>query len=43
MVGGSRQSVNQALGEFQRRGWLKLEGTSIRLLDSPALSRYAEA
>jgi CRP-like cAMP-binding protein len=43
MVGGSRQSVNQALGDFQRRGWLKLEGTSIRLLDPAALSRYAQA
>jgi CRP-like cAMP-binding protein len=42
MVGGSRQSVNQALGEFQRRGWLKLEGTTIRLLDPAAVRRYAD-
>lgn len=41
MVGGSRQSVNQALGDFQRRGWLKLDGSVITLLDHIALSRFA--
>jgi CRP-like cAMP-binding protein len=43
MVGGSRQSVNQALGEFQRRRWVKLDGTSIKLLEREAISRYAQA
>jgi CRP-like cAMP-binding protein len=43
MVGGSRQSVNQALGEFQRRGWIRLEGTAIRLLEPAAMARYADA
>lgn len=43
MVGGSRQSVNQALGDFQRRGWLKLDGSTIRLLDRAAIGRYADS
>ena len=43
MVGGSRQSVNQALGEFQRRGWLKLDGTTIHLLEPDAMRRYADS
>ncbi len=26
MAGGSRQSVNQAIGSFANRGWLRTEG-----------------
>ena len=43
MVGGSRQSVNQALGDFQRRGWLKLDGSVIQLLDAAAIERFADS
>ena len=39
MVGGSRQSVNQILQAFQRRGYLDLEGRRITLKRLDALSR----
>jgi len=41
MVGGSRQSVNQALGAFSSRGMLHLEGRRIVLDDLTALRRRA--
>lgn len=41
MLGGSRQSVNQALREFERRGWLLSEGASITVLQPERLARYA--
>jgi CRP-like cAMP-binding protein len=41
MLGGSRQSVNQALREFERRGWLLSEGASITVLQPDRLARYA--
>ncbi len=41
MVGGSRQSVNQALSAFSHRGLLEVEGRSIRLIDRPGLRRRA--
>lgn len=41
MAGGSRQSVNQALGTFATRGWLHTEGRRIVVTDLPALRRRA--
>jgi CRP/FNR family cyclic AMP-dependent transcriptional regulator len=43
MVGGSRQSVNQALGGFASRGWLHVEGRRVAIDDLAALSRRAGA
>jgi CRP-like cAMP-binding protein len=41
MAGGSRQSVNQAIGSFSSRGWLRTEGRRIVVTDLPALRRRA--
>ena len=41
MVGGSRQSVNQTLRSFESRGYLKIEGRSIRLIKLHELRRRA--
>jgi CRP-like cAMP-binding protein len=41
MVGGSRQSINQILQAFQRRGYLDLQGRRITLKRLDALSRRA--
>lgn len=41
MAGGSRQSVNQAIGSFAGRGWLRTEGRRIVITDLPALRRRA--
>jgi CRP/FNR family transcriptional regulator, cyclic AMP receptor protein len=41
MAGGSRQSVNQAIGSFSTRGWLRTEGRRIVVTDLPALRRRA--
>ena len=41
MAGGSRQSVNQAIGSFANRGWLRTEGRRIVVTDLSALRRRA--
>jgi CRP-like cAMP-binding protein len=41
MVGGSRQSVNQILHLFERRGYLRLEGHTLIVKDLEALRRRA--
>jgi CRP/FNR family transcriptional regulator len=41
LVGASRETVNKALSEFAHRGWLRIEGRSVLLLDSERLSRRA--
>ncbi len=41
MLGGSRQSVNQALREFEKRGWILSEGSTITIQDAERLRRYA--
>jgi CRP/FNR family cyclic AMP-dependent transcriptional regulator len=41
MVGGSRQSVNQILRSFERRGYLELRGRQIRLKQPELLRRRA--
>jgi CRP/FNR family cyclic AMP-dependent transcriptional regulator len=41
MVGGSRQSVNIALRSLERRGYVRLVGWTIELLDPTELRRRA--
>jgi CRP/FNR family transcriptional regulator len=41
LVGASRETVNKALSEFAHRGWLRIEGRSVLLLDTERLSRRA--
>ena len=41
LVGASRETVNKALSEFASRGWLRLEGRTVLLLDSERLTRRA--
>jgi len=39
-VGASRQSVNAALQEFQRRGWIRLAAREITVLEPNALAHF---
>jgi CRP-like cAMP-binding protein len=41
LVGASRETVNKALADFAGRGWLRLEGKSVVLLDEERLARRA--
>jgi CRP-like cAMP-binding protein len=41
LVGASRETVNKALADFAARGWLRLEGKSVVILDRERLSRRA--
>ena len=41
LVGASRETVNKALADFGHRGWLRLEGKSVIILDPERLSRRA--
>ncbi len=41
LVGASRETVNKALADFAARGWLRLEGKSVVLLDEQRLARRA--
>jgi CRP/FNR family transcriptional regulator len=41
LVGASRETVNKALADFASRGWLRLEGRAVLLLDSNRLARRA--
>lgn len=41
LVGASRETVNKALSEFANRGWLRLEGRSVLLIDPERLARRA--
>jgi CRP-like cAMP-binding protein len=41
LVGASRETVNKALAEFASRGWLRLEGKSVIILDPERLARRA--
>jgi CRP/FNR family transcriptional regulator, cyclic AMP receptor protein len=41
LVGASRETVNKALSEFANRGWIRLEGRSVLLLDRERLARSA--
>jgi len=41
LVGASRETVNKALADFAGRGWLRLEGRAVVLLDPERLTRRA--
>lgn len=41
LVGASRETVNKALADFASRGWLRLDGKSIIILDPERLARRA--
>ena len=41
LVGASRETVNKALADFASRGWLRLEGRSVVLIDVERLRRRA--
>lgn len=41
LVGASRETVNKALAEFIARGWIRLEGRGVYLLDLERLARRA--
>ncbi len=41
LVGASRETVNKALADFSHRGWLRLEGKSVVILDPERMSRRA--
>lgn len=41
LVGASRETVNKALADFATRGWLRLEGKSVVILDEQRLARRA--
>jgi CRP-like cAMP-binding protein len=42
-LGATRQSMNRALGEFVRRAWITVDGTTVRLDKPDALRRFAES
>lgn len=41
LVGASRETVNKSLADFASRGWLRLEGKSVIILDEQRLARRA--
>lgn len=41
LVGASRETVNKSLADFVSRGWIRLEGRAVTLLDIDRLSRRA--
>lgn len=41
LVGASRETVNKALSDFAGRGWIRIEGRSVLLLDQDRLARRA--
>jgi CRP/FNR family transcriptional regulator, cyclic AMP receptor protein len=41
LVCASRQNISEALADFSRRGWVRLEGESVLILDSERLMRRA--
>ncbi|CAM4208962.1 Crp/Fnr family transcriptional regulator [Corynebacterium godavarianum] len=41
LVGASRETVNKALATFMHRGWIKLEGKSVLIVDTEHLARRA--
>jgi CRP/FNR family transcriptional regulator, cyclic AMP receptor protein len=42
MIGGTRESVNKCLGEWQRHGLVRITGGVIVIVDAPGLKRLAE-
>lgn len=41
LVGASRETVNKALADFGHRGWLRLEGKSVVIMEPDRLARRA--
>lgn len=41
LVGASRETVNKALAEFGNRGWIRLEGRAVLIIDKARLERRA--
>ncbi|QFZ20535.1 Crp/Fnr family transcriptional regulator [Saccharothrix syringae] len=41
LIGASRETVNKALADFTHRGWLRLEGRTVLILDPDRLARRA--
>jgi CRP/FNR family transcriptional regulator, cyclic AMP receptor protein len=41
LVGASRETVNKALSDFSRRGWIRLQGKSLLITESEHLARRA--
>ncbi len=41
LVGASRETVNKALSDFANRGWIRLDGRAVVILDADRLSRRA--
>lgn len=41
LVGASRETVNKSLADFVQRGWLRLEGRAVLLIDVERLRRRA--
>lgn len=41
LVGASRETVNKSLAEFSSRGWIKLDGRAVVLLDLQRLEKRA--
>ena len=41
LVGASRETINKSLAEFVSRGWIRLEGSAVTLLDVERLKRRA--
>ena len=41
LVGASRETVNKALADFASRGWLRLDGKSVLILEPDRLARRA--
>ena len=43
LVGASRETVNKSLADFVSRGWIRLEGRAVTLLDVDRLARRARS
>jgi CRP/FNR family cyclic AMP-dependent transcriptional regulator len=41
LVGSSRETVNKAMSDFAQRGWIELDGKTVRIRDPERLARRA--
>lgn len=41
LIGASRETVNKALADFSQRGWIRVEGKSVLVLDPERLAKRA--
>jgi CRP/FNR family transcriptional regulator, cyclic AMP receptor protein len=41
LVGATRETVNKTLGEFTRRGWIRIDGRTLVIVDPARLARRA--